>query len=117
MALVSTLIGLYGLIAYTVSDRSREIGLRLAIGADGRRVLRDVFTSGMRLVGIGLLAGLSLALVLGSTLEGVLFGVRALDLRSLAAAALVLLATAGVAIWVPARRAATIDPASALRAE
>ncbi len=78
VALVSTLIGLYGLIAYTVSDRRREIGLRLALGADGRRVLEDV---------------------------------------SLAAAALVLLATAGVAIWLPARRAATIDPASALRAE
>jgi len=117
VALISTLIGLYGLIAFTVSDRSREIGLRLAIGADGRRVLSDVVSGGMRLVSVGLLLGLALAFLFGSTLEGLLFGVQALDPPSLAAAALLLLITAGVAIWVPARRAAAIDPASALRAD
>ena len=117
VALVSTLIGLYGLIAYTVADRSREIGLRLAIGADGRQVLGDLVLAGMKLVGVGLVVGLALAFLFVSTLEGLLFGVRALDVRSLVAAALLLLATAGVAIWMPARRAAAIDPASALRAE
>ena len=117
VALVSTLIGLYGLISYTVSDRSREIGLRLAIGADGRRVLSEIVLGGMRLVSVGLLVGLALAFLFGSTLEGLVYGVRTLDPPSLAASALLLLATAGVAIWVPARRAATIDPASALRAE
>ncbi len=117
VALISTLIGLYGLIVFTVSDRSREIGLRLAIGADSARVLWDVAVGGMRLVVVGLLVGLGLAFLFGSALEGLLFGVRALDPSSLFGAALLLLATAGVAIWVPARRAATIDPASALRAQ
>jgi putative ABC transport system permease protein len=117
VALVSTLIGLYGLIAYTVADRGREIGLRLAIGADGQRVLRDIVLSGMKLVGVGLAVGLVLALLFGSALQGLLFGVRAVDPRSLAAAAALLAVTAAIAIWIPARRAASIDPASALRAE
>ena len=117
VALLSTLVGLYGLIAYTVADRSREIGLRLAIGADGHTVLADIVLAGMKLVGVGLAVGLVLALLFGSTLEGLLFGVRAVDARSLAAATTLLLATAVIAIWIPARRAATIDPASALRAD
>ena len=115
IGLVLAVVGLYGVVAYTVAQRTREIGIRMALGADGARVLRLVVGDGMRLVVIGVVIGMLLAAGATRLLAAFLFGVSPLDPLVFALIPLGLAAAALVAIWVPARRAATTDPQEALR--
>jgi predicted permease len=107
-------IGLYGILAYSVNQRKREIGLRMALGATQTNLLRLVLKEGMLMVGIGVLIGLVCAQIVGRLLSGMLFGVSASDPLSVAAAALTLSAVALLACYVPAYRATRVDPIVAL---
>jgi predicted permease len=117
LALLLASIGLYGVVAQSVAQRTREIGVRVALGADARSVLRTVLGRGMRLASAGALAGLLAAAVLTRTLSSLLYGVSAVDPLAYLAAVLVLLAVAALANFIPARRAARVDPMVALRHE
>ena len=114
-ALLLAAIGIYGVLAFSVEQRTSEIGLRMAIGASGSRVRRGVLVDGARLVGVGAGAGLLGALATGFLLKSRLFDVAPIDLPSLAAVAGTLVVTAFAACWLPARRAARLDPIVALR--
>jgi len=117
LALVLAAIGLYGLVTFGVSQRVREIGIRIALGARPESLVRMVLAHGILLAGLGVAAGLALSAVLGRALEGLLFGVGATDGPTLVGASLTLLATAVLAAWIPARRAAHVDAAVSLRDE
>jgi putative ABC transport system permease protein len=117
IALVLAGLGLYGVLAYAVSQRAREIGIRLALGADARRVVRMVVRSGAQLAGLGLALGLVIAVAFGGLLTRMLFNVGTTDLTVFLLVALVLGAVALLASWLPARRAARVDPMVALRSE
>jgi predicted permease len=110
-------IGTYGLIAYFVASRTREIGVRLSMGATPARIERDVLGRGLRLGAVGLGAGLLLAIALAAAVSGMVFGLHAGDLVAFAAAILVLAVAVVAASWLPARRAARISPMTALRHE
>lgn len=111
------LVGAYGVIAYAVRQREREIAIRLAIGADPPRIMRLFLRQGSWIIAIGLIVGIGAVLAGGRLLESQLFGVTPRDPLTLAAAVLAFGAAGLAAIWWPARRAATTDPALALRAE
>jgi putative ABC transport system permease protein len=113
-ALLLAVVGLYGVMAYSVTQRSREIGVRVALGATRGSILGMVFCEGLPLVGAGLLLGLGAALALSRILESMLFGVGARDPGVFIAVPLLLLVVAATAIAVPARRAARLDPVKAL---
>jgi ABC-type antimicrobial peptide transport system permease subunit len=115
LALGLASIGLYGILAYAVNQRQREIGLRMASGASQPTVLRLVLKQGMSLVLMGMAVGFVAALVVGRALSAILFGVGPSDPISLAAAALVLGGVALVACYLPARWATRVDPLAALR--
>jgi putative ABC transport system permease protein len=117
LALVLAVIGLYGVIAYNVQERTREIGVRIAVGASRASVLRLVVGDAMRLVAAGVALGLTLALVFGGVLNDLLFDVSARDASILGSVALLLPAAAVLASYVPARRAMSVDPVVALRGE
>lgn len=117
LALIVAMLGLYSLMAYLVAWRTREIGVRVALGASDTQITWLVVTNGARLAGLGVLAGLTAALVGGRWLEPHLFATSAHDPMVLAGAAVALLAVSFVAGWVPARRAMRISPMEALRAE
>ncbi len=117
LGLFLSALGIYGVVAHGVVQRRREIGIRMAVGAEARRVLKGVIADGLRLALPGLALGAIAALGVARLLRGMLFGVSPTDPLTLAAVALLLLATVGVASWVPARRAASVDPVEALRAE
>jgi ABC-type antimicrobial peptide transport system permease subunit len=110
-------VGLYGVIAYSVRARTAEIGLRLAVGAAPGQVLRMVLRRGIRLAAIGLVLGAALAWAGVRSIEGMLFGVSAADPLTIAGVCLLLFATALLASWIPASRAASIEPVTALRSE
>ncbi|MBI3401187.1 MAG: ABC transporter permease [Acidobacteria bacterium] len=114
-AMLLAAIGVYGVLSYTVSSRMRELGIRLALGADSRRLLALVLGQGVRLAGIGAAFGIAAALVAARLLQSVLVGVTATDARVLAIGATVMLAVAALAACLPARRAAAIDPNVVLR--
>ena len=116
-ALALAMVGIYGVLAYTVSRRSREIGLRMALGADGGRIRNLVVRQGALLVGVGVAFGLAGALVTTRALESLLFGVTTLDLPTLIAVPVVLVTVAIVACYVPVRRATRVNPMDALRYE
>ena len=116
-ALVLGLVGIYGVIAYTVSQRAREIGIRLALGAQPGEVKRMFVRSGLALVAGGIVAGMAAATALTQAMASVLFGVDPLDPVTFASVPLVLLTAALVASYVPARRAAAISPVEALKTE
>src|SRR6516165_4845711 len=116
-ALVLAAIGLYGLMSYSVEQRTQEIGIRMALGADRATMMRAVLREGMMLAGIGVLAGLALAYGLTRALASLLFGVKANDPLAYVGVVGVLMAVAAVAALIPARRATRIDPAIALRYE
>ncbi len=117
VALIMAVIGLYGVRAYSVSRRTREIGIRLAIGASARDTLGMVLREGLALTAIGLGVGLLLALALGKVLSGMLYQVSGVDPLTFAGASLLLGAVSLLACWVPAQRAARIEPMVALRHE
>jgi len=116
-ALLLAAIGIYGVLAFGVEQRTAEIGLRMAIGADGSRVRRSVLADGARLIGAGVVAGLIGAVGIGFLLKNRLFDVAPVDPLSLAGVAAVLVVTALAACWFPANRAARLDPLVALRHE
>jgi ABC-type antimicrobial peptide transport system permease subunit len=115
IALLLASAGLYGVMAYRVSERTREIGLRMALGASRRSLARTILLRGLRLSIVGIALGTAAALVLGRLVEASLFGVPARDPMTLAVAPLVLLAVAIAALLVPARRAMDVDPMRAMR--
>jgi predicted permease len=110
-------IGLYGVMSYSVRCRTREIGIRMALGAKPREVLRMILRQGLTLTAIGLAIGLAIALIVGRFAASVLYGTSGSDLLTFIAVSAVLLATAGVAIMIPALRAAHVEPTVALRYE
>lgn len=115
LALVLASVGLYGVMAYSVSRRRREIGMRMALGASSAAVLRLIIADGMLLVGCGIAAGLGASLLVGRVLSRMLFGISSTDPISLASAAVALIAVALAACYLPARSATHIDPIAALR--
>jgi predicted permease len=117
MALLLGVIGIYGVIAYVVSQRTREIGIRSALGAEPRQLKRMFLLHGLRLGGLGVAVGLVVAAALGRSMSSLLFGIGALDPAAYAAAIGIIVAAATLASYVPARRAAAIDPMETLRAE
>ncbi len=117
VALLLASVGMYGVAAYNVERRRNEIGIRMALGADRTQVVRMVMRGAIVQAAIGLGIGIPLALAAGRSMAAQLYGVRAFNLTALAAAALVLVACALLAGFVPARRAAAVDPMVALRAE
>lgn len=116
-ALLLATLGIYGTISYSVAQRAREIGVRLAMGATRTDVRRVIVGDGLRITGIGLVAGLVLAVALGRLAAGVLYGVSPLDPVTLGAVLTVFVTVSAVASWLPAERAARTDPVGVLRAE
>ena len=117
MALLLGVVGLYGVISYSVSQRTREIGIRIALGAPHATVRRMFLRHGLVLTGIGLACGLAAALSLTRLLSGLLFEVSPLDPLTYGAVSAVLIAAALIATYVPARRATLVEPVHALHAQ
>lgn len=117
MALFLASFGLYGLLAYTVVQRTREIGIRMALGAEKRQVIRQVLREGLQLVCFGLAGGLVCSFLLQRVFRSLLFGVAPSDPLTFGLTAIVLLLAGTAACYIPARRAASIDPVEALRYE
>ncbi len=117
MALVLGIIGIYGVISYSVSQRRREIGIRLALGAQQSELRRMFMRSGLVLAGIGVAIGLAAAVGLMRLMKSLLFGISPLDPFTYVAVPLVLVAAAAFASYLPARRAAAVNPVEALKAE
>ena len=117
MALVLGVVGIYGVISYAVSQRTREIGIRMALGARRDELTRMFVKQGLVLSAVGACCGLLVALALGRVMQALLFGVGAADPLTFALTAATLVAAAGAASYLPARRVADVDPVEALRAE
>ncbi len=117
LALILSAVGIYGLMSYSTELRHREIGIRIALGAERNTVLGWVMGQGLQTVAIGVGVGLLLCVFLVAKIEDLLFGIGALDPLSFAGAALVLMLVALLASWVPARRATAVDPIVVLRDE
>lgn len=117
LALLLASVGIYGVMHYSVAQRTRELGIRMALGAEPGNLLAMILREGLTMIAPGLIAGLLGARWLTALLSGVLFGVKTTDPFTYLTVALVLTAVAIGAIWMPARRAATVDPLNALRQE
>jgi ABC-type antimicrobial peptide transport system permease subunit len=117
VALVLASVGLFGVLSHAVSQRTREIGIRMALGAERRALIGLIVRQALLLAGIGVALGLGASLLLSRTLTSLLFGLSPTDASTFAAVALVLVAVALVASYAPARRASRVDPVVALRAE
>ena len=116
-ALLLGAIGLYGVIAYAVSQRTREIGVRMALGAQRVAVYRLILGQAGSVAAVGIVVGLACAVPAAALLRGLLFGVQSWDVPTLIGVAMLLAVCALVASYLPARRAASVDPVEALRAE
>jgi len=117
LALLMAVIGLYGVISYSVTQRTQEIGIRMALGAQATGVLSLVIGQGMQLAGIGAAIGLAASLAFSQLLKNQLFQVSAFDPLTFLVMALVLIVAALLATYIPARRATRVDPMEALRHE
>ena len=117
LALVLGVVGLYGVIAFSVSQRTREIGVRMALGAQRSSVYKLVLGEAGKLIGVGIGAGLAGSVGAAMLMGKLLFGVQAWDAETLIAVTFVLAASAMLASYIPARRAASVNPTEALRAE
>jgi ABC-type antimicrobial peptide transport system permease subunit len=117
LALLLSAVGIYGVLAYDVSQRTREIGVRSAIGASRGQIMRLILRQGLGKAGIGLAIGLVGAFCLSRFMTGLLFDVRPSDPVAYLAVSLLLLLVALLASWLPARRAAKVDPVVALRCD
>jgi putative ABC transport system permease protein len=117
LALLLTAIGLYGVMAYSVIQRTQEIGIRIALGAQTGNVLKMVLRQGLKLTALGLALGLAAAYALTRYMQSMLFGVKPADPVTFAAIALLVIVVAIAACWIPARRATKVDPIVALRSE
>jgi len=110
LALVLAAIGVYGVLSYSVNQQTREIGIRMAMGAERAHVLRLVVGQGLRLAGVGVLLGVIVAVAVMRQLSGLLFGVSAYDPMTFAAVAVLLVLVAFLACYIPARRATCVNP-------
>jgi ABC-type antimicrobial peptide transport system permease subunit len=117
VALVLAALGVYGVISYLVTQRIREFGIRVALGATAGTIARSVLARALALSSVGIAVGVAGALVVGRLIQSLLFDTSAFDAATFAAVAVMLLAVAGLAAWIPARRAASADPMSAMRAD
>ena len=117
LALVIAAVGLYSVIAYLVADRTRELGVRIALGATGGRIVRQVVANGVAVTAAGVAIGVSVALLAAGYIQPLLFDMPARDPEVILVVAIVVLAIGAVAAWRPARRAAGVDPMVALRSE
>jgi ABC-type antimicrobial peptide transport system permease subunit len=117
LALLLGVVGLYGVIAYSVSQRTREIGVRMALGAQRRSVYQLIMQEAAWLIGLGILGGLVCSVAAATLIRGLLFGVQSWDVPTLTSVAALLATSALLASYIPARRAAKVDPMVALRYE
>jgi putative ABC transport system permease protein len=117
IGLILVTVGVYSVLAYTAAQRTREIGIRMALGAEGSDVLKLVVSMGLRLVGLGVAIGLVASFLLATTIKSMLWGVSVHDPATMSGVATLLLLTGVVACWIPARRASRVDPLVALRYE
>ena len=117
MALLLGVVGIYGVISYSISKRTREIGIRMALGAQQQTVRGMFLQQGLWLVAIGIAGGLAAAVPLARFLSTLLFGVSPLDPTTYGAVSLVLIASALLATYLPTRRATRVEPVDALRSE
>jgi putative ABC transport system permease protein len=117
VALLLAAVGLYGTLSHAVSRRTRELGIRMAVGADRRRIFGMVLREGTRVMAAGLLCGIVAAALVTRVLRGFLFGVEPLDVATFAVSAVLLVFIGGLAMISPARRATGVDPVRSLRSD
>jgi putative ABC transport system permease protein len=117
IAIVMAIVGLYGVIAFGVGERTREIGVRVALGAQRRDIARLVVSDALILGAIGVVSGLGISVATSRALQSLLYGVRPADTLTFAATGASMLAAALAAAWLPARRATRLDPVAAIRSE
>jgi ABC-type antimicrobial peptide transport system permease subunit len=117
LAIALAAIGVHGVLSCTVAQRTREIGIRMALGASAREVMQLVVLRGAAFAVIGLVMGLGLALAFGRLISGLLYGVKPTDTATLAGVTVTCAVVAALSLWLPVRRAVSIDPLVALRQE
>jgi ABC-type antimicrobial peptide transport system permease subunit len=117
LALFLAALGLYAVLAYSVTQRTREIGIRIALGSPRARIFGLIAHQGMIMIALGILAGITLALGCGPLIQHFVYGVAPYDPKTIVGVSILLLAVAILACWVPARRAIRVDPIIALRQE
>jgi len=117
MALVLGIVGIYGVISYGISQRTREVGIRIALGAKGSEVQRMFLRQGLSIAAVGILAGTATAFALTRWMSSLLFGVRPFDPITYAAVSIILVLATGLASYLPSLRSTRVNPIDSLRAE